>query len=145
MKKMSKDWKEFYGFTDENADKTSDNFEEQNSDEATENPDEAVNANDEAENNTEYSSAASDYSSPVNNDLFRKLQKLIANKFEIDENKIKMNSTLRGDAALGADSLDLYELVYAIEEEFNVSIPDEKTSKFETVEDIYDFIVNNKK
>ena len=71
-------------------------------------------------------------------ELFEKIQKLIADKLEIDEGKITLDSSFRND--LGADSLDTYELVYAIEEELGVSIPDEKAHEFETVRDAYDFI-----
>ena len=71
-------------------------------------------------------------------ELFNQIQKLIAEKLEIDESKITLDSSFRGD--LGADSLDTYELVYAIEEELGVSIPDEKANEFETVRDAYDFI-----
>ena len=71
-------------------------------------------------------------------ELFEKIQKLIADKLEIDEGKITLDSSFRND--LGADSLDTYELVYAIEEELSVSIPDEKANEFETVRDAYDFI-----
>jgi acyl carrier protein len=71
-------------------------------------------------------------------ELFNKIQKLIAEKLEIDESKITLDSSFRGD--LGADSLDTYELVYAIEEELGVSIPDDKANEFETVRDAYDFI-----
>ena len=48
-------------------------------------------------------------------ELFQKIQKLIADKLEIDESKITLDASFRQD--LGADSLDTYELVYAIEEE----------------------------
>ena len=71
-------------------------------------------------------------------ELFGKIQKLIADKLEIDEGKITLDSSFRND--LGADSLDTYELVYAIEEELGVSIPDDKANEFETVRDAYDFI-----
>ena len=71
-------------------------------------------------------------------ELFEKIQKLIAEKLEIDEGKITLDSSFWND--LGADSLDTYELVYAIEEELGVSIPDEKANEFETVRDAYDFI-----
>ena len=71
-------------------------------------------------------------------ELFEKIQKLIADKLEIDEGKITLDSSFRND--LGADSLDTYELVYAIEEELGVSITDEKANEFETVRDAYDFI-----
>lgn len=75
-------------------------------------------------------------------ELFNQIQKLIAEKLEIDESKITMDSSFRGD--LGADSLDTYELVYAIEEELGVSIPDEKANEFETVRDAYNFIKADK-
>ena len=71
-------------------------------------------------------------------ELFEKIQKLIAEKLDIDESKVTLDSSFRGD--LGADRLDTYELVYAIEEELGVSIPDEKANEFETVRDAYDFI-----
>ena len=59
-------------------------------------------------------------------ELFEKIQKLIAEKLDIDEAKITLDSSFRND--LGADSLDTYELVYAIQEELGVNIPDEKAS-----------------
>ena len=76
-------------------------------------------------------------------ELFDKIQKRIAEKLEIDPSKVTMDSSFRGD--LGADSLDTYELVYAIEEELGVSIPDEKANEFETVKDAYDYIKSQKK
>lgn len=71
-------------------------------------------------------------------ELFEKMKSLIAEKLEIDESKINMDSSFRND--LGADSLDTYELVYAIEEELGVSIPDEKANELETVRDAYEYI-----
>ena len=68
-------------------------------------------------------------------ELFVKIQKLIAEKLGIDESKVTMDASFRGD--LGADSLDTYELVYAIEEEMGVSIPDDKANEFETVKEKY--------
>ena len=53
-------------------------------------------------------------------ELFAKIQKLIAEKLEIDADKIALDSSFRQD--LGADSLDTYELVYAIEEEMGIKI-----------------------
>ncbi|MDR2053971.1 MAG: acyl carrier protein [Treponema sp.] len=74
--------------------------------------------------------------------LFEKMKKLIADKLEIDletdGGKITMDASFRQD--LGADSLDTYELVYAIEEEMGISIPDEKANEFETVRDAYEYI-----
>jgi acyl carrier protein len=74
--------------------------------------------------------------------LFKKVQKLIAEKLEVEESKILLESTFRGD--LGADSLDTYEMVYAIEEELGVTIPDEKANEFETVKDAYEYILSVK-
>ena len=71
-------------------------------------------------------------------ELFQKIQKLIADKLEIDAEKVTLEASFRGD--LGADSLDTYELVYAIEEEMGVSIPDDEANEFETVKDAYDYI-----
>jgi acyl carrier protein len=76
-------------------------------------------------------------------ELFQKIQKLIADKLEIEESKITLDASFRQD--LGADSLDTYELVYAIEEEMGISIPDEKANEFETVRDAYDFIKSQQK
>jgi len=76
-------------------------------------------------------------------ELFEKMKKLIAEKLEIDEEKITMDSSFRQD--LGADSLDTYELVYAIEEEMGISIPDEKANEFETVRDALDFLKEQQK
>jgi acyl carrier protein len=71
-------------------------------------------------------------------DLFEKMKKLIADRLEIDESKITEDSSFRQD--LGADSLDTYELVYAIEEELGITIPDEKANEFNTVRDALEFI-----
>jgi acyl carrier protein len=78
----------------------------------------------------------------ADDELFEKMKKLIADKLEIDletdGGKITMDAAFRQD--LGADSLDTYELVYAIEEEMGISIPDEKANEFETVRDAYEYI-----
>ncbi|MDR3199871.1 MAG: acyl carrier protein [Spirochaetales bacterium] len=76
-------------------------------------------------------------------ELFEKVKKIIADKLEIDEGKITMDASFRQD--LGADSLDTYELVYAIEEEMGFQIPDEKANEFETVRDALEFIKSQKK
>ncbi len=76
-------------------------------------------------------------------ELFEKMKKLIADKLEVDESKITMESSFRQD--LGADSLDTYELVYAIEEELGITIPDDKANEFETVKDALEFIKSQQK
>lgn len=72
------------------------------------------------------------------NELLVKMKKLIAERLEIDEAKITPEASFRDD--LGADSLDTYELVYAIEEELGITIPDEKANEFNTVGDALTFI-----
>ncbi|MCP5515253.1 MAG: acyl carrier protein [Spirochaetales bacterium] len=71
-------------------------------------------------------------------ELFDKVKKIIAEKLDVDEAKITPEASFRQD--LGADSLDTYELVYALEEEMNIQIPDEKANEFETVGDAVEFI-----
>ena len=70
--------------------------------------------------------------------LFEEMKELIANGLEIDSSKITMDAAFRQD--LGADSLDTYELVYAIEEKLGITIPDDKANEFETVKDAYEYI-----
>ncbi len=71
-------------------------------------------------------------------ELYERVKKIIAEKLEVEESKITMDASFRQD--LGADSLDTYELVYGIEEEMGITIPDEKANEFETVKDAYEFI-----
>ncbi|MCL2295320.1 MAG: acyl carrier protein [Spirochaetes bacterium] len=71
-------------------------------------------------------------------ELFDKVKKIIAEKLDVDESKITPGASFRQD--LGADSLDTYELVYALEEEMGIQIPDEKANEFETVGDAVEFI-----
>ncbi|MDR0538916.1 MAG: acyl carrier protein [Spirochaetaceae bacterium] len=76
-------------------------------------------------------------------DTFDKIRELIADKLEIDKSKVTLEASFRQD--LGADSLDTYELVYAIEETMGIKIPDEKANEFETVKDAYEFIKSQQK
>ena len=71
-------------------------------------------------------------------ELFENMKKLISSKLEVEESKVTLEANFRTD--LEADSLDTYELIYAIEEELGVSIPDDKANEFETVGDAYNFI-----
>ena len=72
------------------------------------------------------------------NEVFEKVKKIIAEKLDIEEDKITMEASFRQD--LGADSLDTYELIYALEEEMGIQIPDEKANEFETVGNAVEFI-----
>lgn len=66
--------------------------------------------------------------------MFEKVANIIANELNVDEKKISLETDLQND--LGADSLDAVELIMAIEEEFNITIPDEKAQNIRTVKDI---------
>ncbi|MBT4014425.1 MAG: acyl carrier protein [Deltaproteobacteria bacterium] len=71
-----------------------------------------------------------------------KVIKIISEQLGKDESEIKMNSHFIED--LDADSLDTVELVMALEEEFEVDIPDEAAEKITTVQSAVDFIVESK-
>lgn len=69
---------------------------------------------------------------------FEKLQKIIAEVLNIDTDKITMESTFVDD--LGADSLDVFQIIMGIEEEFDIEIPAEKAEKISTVEEAVELI-----
>ena len=71
-------------------------------------------------------------------DVFNNVKALIAEKLEVDEDQITMESMIVDD--LGADSLDVVELMMGLEEEFSVEIPDEEQEKIQTVGDVVRFI-----
>ena len=71
-------------------------------------------------------------------EIFKTMQDLIAEQFAIDTDEIGMDSSFVDD--LGADSVDLMELVMAMEEEFDVEIPDEEAEKIVTVQNAIDFV-----
>ena len=71
-----------------------------------------------------------------------KVIQIISEQLGKDDSEIKMNSHFIED--LDADSLDTVELVMALEEEFDIDIPDEAAEKITTVESAVDFIVESK-
>ena len=73
---------------------------------------------------------------------FEKVKEVIVNAANIDEDKIKLSASLEND--LGLDSLDAVELGMALEEEFGLTIDEDKLTSFKTVEDIVNFIDNAK-
>ena len=70
--------------------------------------------------------------------MFEKVKAIIAKELNIDESKITLESSLSED--LGADSLDLVELLMTLEDEFNVTVSDDEAIKLKTVEDIVKII-----
>ncbi len=69
---------------------------------------------------------------------FEKLKKVIADVLNVDPEEIKMTSTFTDD--LGADSLDVYQIVMGIEEEFDIEIPAESAENITTVEEAVELI-----
>lgn len=67
-----------------------------------------------------------------------KLQEIVADKLGVDASEVKLESTFRDD--LGADSLDLFEIVMAIEEEFGISISNEDVEEIQSVSDALNYI-----
>lgn len=67
-----------------------------------------------------------------------RVKKVIAEKLGVDEAAVKNEASFIDD--LGADSLDTVELVMALEEEFNVQIPDEDAEKITTVQHAIDYV-----
>lgn len=69
---------------------------------------------------------------------FEKLKKVIAEVLNVDPDEITMETTFMDD--LGADSLDIFQIVMGIEEEFDIEIPTEKAEKISTVEEAVEMI-----
>lgn len=69
---------------------------------------------------------------------FEKLKKVIAEVLNVDPEEITMETTFTDD--LGADSLDVFQIVMGIEEEFDIELPAEKVEKIVTVEEAVELI-----
>lgn len=75
--------------------------------------------------------------------IFEKVQKLLAESLNIDPAKITMESNVVQD--LGADSLDMVEMLMSLEDNFGVSVPDEAASELVTVGAIVKYIEEHTK
>ena len=71
---------------------------------------------------------------------FEKLKKIIAEVLNVDEEEITMETTFVDD--LGADSLDVFQIIMGIEEELDIEIPNEEAEKIVTVGDAVEQIKN---
>lgn len=75
-----------------------------------------------------------------NRNMLEKIKEIVADQLGIDEDDIKLESNFKED--LEADSLDLFELVMALEEEYGVEILSEDLEKIATVNDIIEYLKN---
>jgi acyl carrier protein len=71
-------------------------------------------------------------------DLAEKVKSIICEQLDVDEKDVVPEASFVDD--LGADSLDQVELIMAVEEEFDISIPDEDAEKILLVKDVIDYI-----
>lgn len=70
--------------------------------------------------------------------MFEKMKSIISEQLGVDENNIELETSFKDD--LDADSLDLFELVMAIEDAFNVEIPADDVAVLHTVEDVIEYL-----
>ena len=73
---------------------------------------------------------------------FDKVRDIVVEQLGSEADEVTLESTFIDD--LGADSLDIVELIMAFEEEFNVEIPDEAAENIKTVQDVVNYIDQNK-
>ena len=76
-------------------------------------------------------------------EVLEKVKGIIVEQLGVAENAVTMEASFIDD--LGADSLDMVELVMCLEDEFETEIPDEEAEKITTVQQAIDFITANKK
>lgn len=74
----------------------------------------------------------------MSGEVFEKVKNIVMDQLNIDESEIKPETSFADD--LGADSLDLVELIMALEEEFGFEISDEEAQKIKTVGEVVDYI-----
>lgn len=72
--------------------------------------------------------------------MLEKMKTMIAEQLSCSEAEITAETSFKDD--LGADSLDLFELVMALEDEYNIEIPAEELNELETVGDVMEYLKN---
>lgn len=71
-------------------------------------------------------------------EIFNKVRDIVVEQLGVEADEVNIDSTFIDD--LGADSLDIVELIMAFEEEFGIEIPDEAAEKIKTVSNVVDYI-----
>lgn len=70
--------------------------------------------------------------------MLEQIKKMVADNLGVEESKITENASFKDD--LGADSLDLFELTMALEDEYGIKIPSEDLEKIVTVGDVVEYV-----
>lgn len=73
--------------------------------------------------------------------VFEKVRSIIMDQLDVEEDKVTMDAVIQDD--LGADSLDIVDLVMSFEEEFDIEIPDDQVENIKTVGDVVKYIEEN--
>ncbi len=73
--------------------------------------------------------------------IFDKVKSIIVDQLDVDEDKVTLNASIQDD--LGADSLDIVDLVMSFEDEFDLEIPDDQVENIKTVGDVVKYIEDN--
>ena len=73
--------------------------------------------------------------------IFEKIRDIIVDQLGVDEDEVTTEANIQDD--LGADSLDVVDLIQTIEDEYDLSIPDEAVEEIKTVGDIVNYIEKN--
>ena len=74
-------------------------------------------------------------------EIFDKVKEIIVEQLGVAENTVNLEASFIDD--LGADSLDIVELIMSLEEEFDMEIPDADAEKIVTLNDVFEYIKNN--
>ena len=73
--------------------------------------------------------------------VFEKVKKMLADQLDVNEDDLTMETNIAKD--LGADSLDVVELLMTIEDEFDIEVPEEEIENIKTIGELTDYIQNN--
>ena len=73
-----------------------------------------------------------------NKNMFEQIKKMVAENWGVEESQITESASFKDD--LGADSLDLFELTMALEDEYGIEIPSEDLEKIVTVGDVVEYV-----
>ena len=73
--------------------------------------------------------------------VFEKVKAILSEQFDVEEDSITLESTIAED--LGADSLDIVDLLMSIEDEFEIEVPDDEVENIKTVGELVKYIEDN--